>query len=126
LFRTLVTLLGTLAVVAPGYDVADGVKRLGGETVAEQIAPHNLQELVLQEAMSAGPVLSRLPRELDALAQALLRGELRTRVSLLSEPEDVRAARSMTNRLVTGVVGSALALSSAIMCRRTLPRAWAA
>jgi ubiquinone biosynthesis protein len=89
--------------------------------VAEQMAPQNLQELVMQEAISAGPVLSRLPRELDALAQALLRGELRTRVSLLSEPEDVRAARSMTNRLVTGVIGSALALSSAIMLSANAP-----
>jgi ubiquinone biosynthesis protein len=121
LFRTLVTLLGTLEVIAPRYDVADGIKRLGGEVVAEQMAPQNLQELVMQEAISAGPVLSRLPRELDALAQALLRGELRTRVSLLSEPEDVRAARSMTNRLVTGVIGSALALSSAIMLSANSP-----
>jgi ubiquinone biosynthesis protein len=79
------------------------------------VAPGNIQELLLQEAMSAGPVLSRLPRELDALAQSLLRGELRTRVSLFSEQEDVRAARSMTNRLVTGLIGSALALSSSIM-----------
>ena len=52
--------------------------------------------------MNAGPVLARLPRELDELARALLHGELRTRVSLLSEPEDVRVARSMVNRLVTG------------------------
>jgi hypothetical protein len=54
------------------------------------------------------------------LAQTLLRGELRTRVSLLSWPE-VRAARSMTNRLVTGVVASALALSSSIMLSANAP-----
>jgi Na+/proline symporter len=36
-------------------------------------------------------------------------------VSLLSEPEDVLAARSMVNRLVTGLIGSALAISSSIL-----------
>jgi ubiquinone biosynthesis protein len=63
----------------------------------------------MQQAMDAAPALARLPRELDELAQTLLHGELRTRSSLLSEPEDVRVARSMVNRLVTGLVGSALA-----------------
>ena len=115
LFRTLVTLLGTLQVIAPGYDLAEGAKRLGGELVAEQVAPRNLEELVLQQAMNAGPVLSRLPRQLDEVSRALLRGELRTRVSLLSEPEDVRVLRGMVNRGVTGLVGSALALSSAVL-----------
>ncbi|HYT80964.1 MAG TPA: hypothetical protein VEQ37_17240 [Actinomycetota bacterium] len=69
----------------------------------------------MQEAVSAGPILSRLPRELDAIARTLLSGELRTRVSLFSEREDVRAARTMVNRLVTGLIGSALALSSSIL-----------
>jgi ubiquinone biosynthesis protein len=69
-------------VIAPGYDLAEAARRLGGDIVAEQIAPRNLQELVLQEAINAGPALARLPRELDEVARALLRGELRTRVSL--------------------------------------------
>jgi ubiquinone biosynthesis protein len=115
LFRTLVTLLGTLDKIAPGYQVAEGVRRTRGELTAQQVVPHNLQELALQEALNAGPVLQRLPHQVDGLARALLRGELRTRVSLLSEPEDVRAARSMLNRLVTGLIGSALALTSAIL-----------
>jgi ubiquinone biosynthesis protein len=83
--------------------------------VAEQMAPRNPQELLQQLAMDAGPALARLPRRMDDVAQALLLGELRTRVSLLSEPEDVRVARGMVNRVVTGLVGSALALSSSIL-----------
>jgi ubiquinone biosynthesis protein len=115
LFRTLVTLLATLQVIAPGYDFGAAARRLGGDVVAEQMAPRNLQELLMQEALNAGPSLARLPREMDELARRLLRGELRTRVSLLSEPEDVRVARGMVNRVVTGLVGSALALSSSIL-----------
>jgi ubiquinone biosynthesis protein len=108
-------LLGTLQVIDPGHNILDAARRVGGDVVAEQMTPGNLQELVLQQAMDAGPALARLPGELDELAQTLLRGELRTRLSLLSEPEDVRMARSMANRLVMGLVGSAMALSSSIL-----------
>lgn len=121
LFRTLVTLLGTLQVIAPAYNIVEAARRLGGEMVAEQMAPQNLQELLLQQAVDAGPALARLPRKMDDLAQALLLGELRTRVSLLSEPEDVRVARGMMNRVVTGLVGSALALSSSILLTAPSP-----
>lgn len=121
LFRTLVTLLGTLQVIAPAYNIVEAARRLGGEMVAEQMAPQNLQELLLQQAVDAGPALARLPRKMDDLAQALLLGELRTRVSLLSEPEDVRVARGMVNRVVTGLVGSALALSSSILLTAPSP-----
>lgn len=89
--------------------------------VAEQMAPQDLQELLLQQAVDAGPALARLPRKMDDLAQALLLGELRTRVSLLSKPEDVRVARGMVNRVVTGLVGSALALSSSILLTAPSP-----
>jgi ubiquinone biosynthesis protein len=115
LFRTLVTLLGTLQVLAPGYEITEAARRIGGEMMVEEVAPRTLEELVLQEAMNAGPSLARLPRQLDELARSLLRGELRTRVSLFSEAEDVRVVRGMVNRLVTGLVGSALALSSSIL-----------
>jgi ubiquinone biosynthesis protein len=115
LFRTLVTLLGTLQVISPGYDVSGAARRIGGEAMEERAAPRSLEELVLREAATSGQALSRLPRELDELARALLRGELRSRVSLLSEPDDVRVARGMLNRLVMGIVGSALALASSIL-----------
>ena len=102
-------------MLAPGHNIVEAARRLGGELVAKQMAPQNLQELVLQQAMDAGPALARLPRKIDEVAQALLQGELRTRVSLLSEPEDVRIARGLVNRVVTGLVGSALALTSSIL-----------
>jgi ubiquinone biosynthesis protein len=121
LFRTLVTLLGALEVIAPGYSIAEAARRLGGDVVAQQMAPQNLQEFMLRQAMDAGPALARLPREIDELAQTILHGELRAWVSLLSEPEDVRVARGMVNRVVTGLVGSALALSSSILLTAPSP-----
>ena len=121
LFRTLVTMLGTLQVISPGFDLTEAARRLGGELVADQVAPQNLQELLMKEAINAGPSLARIPREVDEIARALLRGELRTRVSLLSEPEDVRVLRGLVNRGVIGLVGSVLALSSAVLLTAQSP-----
>ena len=121
LFRTLVTLLGTLEVIAPGYRIADAASRVGGELVAEQALPTSPSELLMNAAMNNATIMRRLPQEVDAIARRLLHGDLRTRVSLLSEPEDVRVARGMVNRLVMGIVASAIALASAVMLAADSP-----
>jgi ubiquinone biosynthesis protein len=114
LFRALMTLTGTLEVIAPGYDLTEGLKRGGGGAVAQQVLPKNLGEFA-QLAMNEAAVLNRIPRDIDDVARSLLRGELRTRVSLLSEPEDVAVVRGMLNRVLTAAIGGALALTSAIL-----------
>jgi ubiquinone biosynthesis protein len=121
LFRTLVTLLGTLEVIAPGYQIVDAAPRVGGELIREQAVPQSPSELVMTAALDNATIMRRLPGEVDAIARRLLHGDLRTRVSLLSEPEDVRVARGMVNRLVMGLVASALALASAVMLAADSP-----
>lgn len=121
LFRTLVTLLGTLEVISPGYQIVDAAPRVGGELVREQAMPQSPQELVMAAALNNASIMRRLPGEVDAIARRLLRGDLRTRVSLFSEVEDVRVARGMVNRLVMGVIASALALASAVMLAADSP-----
>jgi ubiquinone biosynthesis protein len=111
LFRTILTVLGTLEVISPGYDVPGAMQRLGGEVTAAVKEMTSVQDVIL----STAPVLARLPRDLDDAARSLLCGQLRARVSLLSEPEDVLVARGMLNRLLMGLIGSALALASAIL-----------
>ncbi|MDR1999528.1 MAG: hypothetical protein LBQ06_06260, partial [Frankiaceae bacterium] len=115
LFRTLVTLLGTLEVISPGYQVTDAVRRLGPEAISGSLRPNSVKEFVQQQVLNTGPVLARLPRDLDEIARSLLRGELRTRVSLFTEPEDLRFIQSMFNRLITTVTGSVLTLASALL-----------
>jgi len=115
LFRTLATLLGTLRVISPGYQVVEAAQRVGGQAVAGEQPASTVSDLMLKTAMTNALILRRVPQQVDAIARSLVHGELRTRVSLLSEAEDVRVAKGMVNRLVMGIVASALALSSAIM-----------
>jgi ubiquinone biosynthesis protein len=96
----------------------DAVPRVAGDVFGEH-GPVDTSDLVRKALVDNALILSRLPREVDALARRLLHGDLRTRVSLLSEPEDVRVARGMVNRIVMALVGSALALSSALLLSAT-------
>ncbi|MFC1405294.1 MULTISPECIES: AarF/ABC1/UbiB kinase family protein [Streptacidiphilus] len=115
LFRTLVTLVGTIELIDPRYNLIQGIQRLGGEVVAQQMFSGGIREFLQQEALSAAPLLKRLPQDIDDLARGLVRGEIRTRTSLLSEPEDVRVATGLLNRLVLGMIGTGLALASALL-----------
>jgi ubiquinone biosynthesis protein len=115
LLRTLVTLLGTLEVIAPGYQVIEAAERLGGGLVAEREMPHDLGSLLADQAAKNAHIIERLPREIDALTRALVRGDFRARVSLLSDDEDVRAVRGLLNRAVMAAVASALSLVSALL-----------
>ena len=53
---------------------------------AAVMGPGTIKDAILTTA----PVLARLPLDVDDALRSLLRGDLRARVSLLSEPEDVR------------------------------------
>jgi len=115
LLRTFVTLLGTLEIIAPGYRVTEAAQRLSGELLAAPEMPHDLRELVTDQAARNAHIIQRLPREVDALVRVLLRGDFGARVRLWSDEEDVRVARGMVNRAVMAIVASALSVASALM-----------
>jgi ubiquinone biosynthesis protein len=115
LLRTFVTLLGTLQVIAPGFRVMDAAPRLSGELVSPLQVPHDLHELVADQAARNAHIIERLPREVDALLRVLRRGDLRARLRLWADDDDVRVARAMVNRAAMAVISSALSLASALM-----------
>ncbi len=115
LFRTLMTLQGTLNVIAPDYQLLDAATRLGGDLLGDVLAPGGLRGFAEQQALTVAPVLARLPRDVDDVARSLLRGELRARVSLLSEPDDVAVASRLLNRFLLALIGGAMMVASALM-----------
>jgi ubiquinone biosynthesis protein len=121
LFRTLVTLLGTLEVISPGYRVIDAAPRVGGEIVREESLPASPSEFIMRAAMLNATAVQRLPQQVDAISRRLLRGDLRMQASLLSDAEDVRIIKGFVNRIVMALVASALALASALMLAANSP-----
>jgi ubiquinone biosynthesis protein len=109
-FRALGSLEGTLRQIDPQLDVVRASRVAGRELAQEQLTPQALRASAEEQLARMLPMLQRLPRRVDALAEALQRGELSLSVRLLADQRD----RSFITGLVQQLTMSALAAACAI------------
>ena len=114
-FRALITLEGTLTTLSPGYPVIDRAEAIATEWMRARLAPSTLEELAREELIRMGPLLRRLPRRLDRMANQIERGNFRARVSLFSDPHDEHVVTKLVNRTVLVIAGGIVGLIGAIL-----------
>jgi ubiquinone biosynthesis protein len=114
-FRALITLEGTLTTLSPGYPVIDRAEAIASEWMRARLAPSSLEELAREELIRMGPLLRRLPRRLDRMANQIERGNLRARVSLFSDPHDERVVTKLVNRTVLALAGGVVGVIGAML-----------
>ena len=114
-FRALITLEGTLTTLSPGYNVIERAEAIAGEWMRARIAPSTLEELAREELIRMGPILRRLPRRLDRMANQIERGNLRARVSLFADPDDERVVTKLVNRTVLALAGGVVGVIGAML-----------
>jgi ubiquinone biosynthesis protein len=114
-FRALVTLEGTLTTLSPGFGVVQAAQDIGGEWARARLAPESLADFARDEALHLAPLLRRLPRQLDRLATMATRGDLRTKVSLLSFDSDVRVVTKLVNRTILAFFGGIVGILSVML-----------
>ncbi len=114
-FRALITLEGTLTTLSPGYLVIDQAQKLATEWARDRLAPTSVREMATKELLGLAPLLRRLPRHLDRLATIATRGDLQARVSLFSDPQDVRVVTRWVNRFVLALVGGVGSVVSVLL-----------
>jgi ubiquinone biosynthesis protein len=114
-FRALITLEGTLTTLSPGYPVIDRAEAIAGEWVRARLAPSTLEEFAREELIRMSPLLRRLPRRLDRMANQIERGNLRARVSLFSDPHDERVVTKLVNRTVLALAGGIVGIIGAML-----------
>jgi ubiquinone biosynthesis protein len=112
LFRTLVTLEGTLSTLCPGYPIVQAAEDFAAELVQQRLAPPTWEETAKQELVTLLPILRRAPRHLERVATLLERGELAGRISLFTDDRDVAVVSRLVNRVVLGLLGGMVALVS--------------
>ena len=117
MFRALGTLSGTLEVLSPGYPLIDAAQGLASDTIVTSFSPDRLAEMTKAEVARLAPLLQRFPRHLDRIAGQLERGELTTRVSLFSSPQDVAVVTGLVNRAVLAFSGASLGVVSTLLLR---------
>ena len=115
MFRALATLAGTLETLSPGYPILDVIADLGGVEMRERMTPGSLTELVQQEWAQLQPLLRRAPRHLDRIATLLEHGRLTTRITLFTDPDEVRTVERLLNRAVLSFLSIGLGVVSVLL-----------
>jgi ubiquinone biosynthesis protein len=111
-FRAMVTLEGTLTLLAPGFQMMEESRSLAGSLLGSQLTPSSVREVATDELVALLPVLRRLPRRLDRITASLDRGTLSTNVRLLADERDIRLAAAMVNRALMAFIGASLGVLS--------------
>jgi ubiquinone biosynthesis protein len=110
LTRALVTLDGTIGVLAPGMSVVSAALEVAGPAAAAPVDP---EEMVRQELLTAALRLRHLPDRIDRLATLATRGDLRLRT--VASEDERRLVRTLVDRALLAVVGAALLLTSGLL-----------
>jgi ubiquinone biosynthesis protein len=110
LSRALVTLDGTLRVIAPDMSTMSTAIGLVAKTQEPAVDP---SDMVRGELLSALPRLRHLPERIDRLMTLAARGDLRIRH--IADEDGTRLVRTLVNRAVLSAVGIAFLLASAVL-----------
>ena len=111
-FRAMVTLEGTLALLAPGFQMIEESRSLATTLHGAQLAPASVRDAVTDELIALLPVLRRLPQRLDRISASLERGTLSANVRLFADEREIRLAVAMVSRAVMAFIGASLGLLS--------------
>ena len=111
LARALVTVDGTLRVLAPGMSLMTAALDVVGSSAPSPVGDPT--DLVREELLSMLPHLRRLPARVDRLLGAAGRGELRIRT--VTDEDSRRILRTLFNRALLGGLGAAVLAVSAVL-----------
>jgi ubiquinone biosynthesis protein len=110
LTRALVTLDGTIGVLAPGMSVVSAALEVAGPAAEAPVDP---EEMIRQELLTAALRLRHLPDRIDRLATLATRGDLRLRT--VASEDERRLVRTLVDRALLAVVGAAMLLTSGLL-----------
>jgi ubiquinone biosynthesis protein len=114
-FRALVTLEGTLAMLAPGFQIVDESRLVAAELLQEAIAATSIQQAVRDEVLDQIPVLKRLPRRVEQLLTTTERGQLSVQISLFSGEGDRALIATMVGRALLAFLGATTGVISVML-----------
>jgi ubiquinone biosynthesis protein len=117
LSRALVTLEGTLRIVAPEVSMVAAATDMMMSTDAP--AALDPQAIARAELMAALPQLRRLPDRIDRILSLTARGDLRIRH--LMDEDGRRTVRTLVNRALLGAVGLAFLVTATMLLVATEP-----
>jgi ubiquinone biosynthesis protein len=114
-FRSMITLDGTLRLLDPDFSLLEEAQRAAGDLLAERFVPDSPTDAVRYELLGALPLLRRAPRHLDRIATGLQRGTLAIHARPLADRRDVHVLAELINRIVLAILGIGTAITSVLL-----------
>ncbi len=99
-FRALATLEGTLALLAPGFDIVKESRAFASAEIQAQVRERSVSQTLTDELYATLPLLRRLPRRVDRITGALEQGRLGVNVRLFADERDRRFATNLLHQIV--------------------------
>ena len=104
---------GTLLEIDPDFSLVDAARDHAGELTNP--GGGDLKGAVQKMALREVPRLRRLPERIDNILGQAADGRLTARISLFAEPRNEEVVTRLTNRLVLGIISSALGVGSVLL-----------
>jgi len=114
-FRALATLEGTLAHLAPGFDLVSEARAFSRRYFAEELDVAVLRREATQELTTLLPMLRRLPRRVERITNAVEHGRLSVNVRLFADERDRRYATGLLHQVLATVLAATTGLMAVML-----------
>jgi ubiquinone biosynthesis protein len=119
LFRTFATLESTLALIAPSFDLVAEARAAGRRRMSEALSPPRMRRSAEEELASLVPLLRRLPRRVDRIADAVEHGRLTIGVRLFADARDRRLVTGLVHLTLTALLGAVAGIMAVLFLGMT-------
>ncbi len=117
LARALISLEQVVYQLAPGFRVADGLRRFAARSLQAQVGPPGGVAAVVSGLLEAREMAEDVPRRLRRVLELAADNRLRVSVDAIDESFLVRSLLRVANRITTGLVLAALIVGAALLMR---------
>ncbi|MER7172122.1 ABC1 kinase family protein [Streptomyces mesophilus] len=114
-FRALATLEGTLAHLAPGFNIVNESRAFADREITAQLRPESLRQVARDELVSLLPLLRRIPRRVDRITAELERGTFTVNTRMFAHPTDQRVLAGLLQQALIAVLAATTGLMSVVL-----------
>lgn len=113
--RALGALEGTLWSISPAVDLVTAAREEGRAVLGNRFAPSEIKASLEDQLITLVPLLTRLPRRLNAIAENLQEGRTTVNVRVLADERDRRFVTHLIQQLTVTLLAGALAVCGVIL-----------
>jgi ubiquinone biosynthesis protein len=114
-FRTLGVLEGTLAQLAPGFDLVAGARAFAAGHGPARLDAATARQVAAEELTTLVPMLRRLPRRVERIASAAEHGRLSVQVRLFADQRDRRHLTGLLHQVLLTLLAATAGIMAVLL-----------